>query len=241
MAAVARRRRKQRSPLTIGLIALAIALVAVFLGFTKDIPFTKGFRVNAVFESSNGLRVNSPVRIAGVNVGKVKSVKAKEGTNQTLVVMEINDAGLPIHEDATAKIRPRIFLEGNFFVDLTPGHAVVAEARDRRHAEGHAHRDAGAARPGPDRAAERHAPGPARPARRARAVGLNSKPSAADDRDADPSARGETAARVVQRRLQGLARSRCAAAPRSTRRCSASSPSATSRGCSRAPRARAAR
>ena len=35
--------------------------------------------------------------------------------------MEINDAGLPIHEDATAKIRPRIFLEGNFFVDLKPG------------------------------------------------------------------------------------------------------------------------
>ena len=35
--------------------------------------------------------------------------------------MEIKDAGLPIHEDATAKIRPRIFLEGNFFVDLKPG------------------------------------------------------------------------------------------------------------------------
>ena len=30
-------------------------------------------------------------------------------------------AGLPIHKDATLKIRPRIFLEGNFFVDLQPG------------------------------------------------------------------------------------------------------------------------
>ena len=35
--------------------------------------------------------------------------------------MEIDDKGLPIHKDATAKIRPRIFLEGNFFVDLQPG------------------------------------------------------------------------------------------------------------------------
>ena len=35
--------------------------------------------------------------------------------------MEINDKGLPIHKDATLKIRPRIFLEGNFFVDLPPG------------------------------------------------------------------------------------------------------------------------
>ena len=35
--------------------------------------------------------------------------------------MEIDEKGLPIHKDATLKIRPRIFLEGNFFVDLTPG------------------------------------------------------------------------------------------------------------------------
>src|SRR6201981_3085207 len=30
-------------------------------------------------------------------------------------------ADRPIHSDATAKIRPRIFLEGNWFVDLQPG------------------------------------------------------------------------------------------------------------------------
>jgi ABC-type transporter Mla subunit MlaD len=35
--------------------------------------------------------------------------------------MEIDKKGLPIHKDATVKIRPRIFLEGNFFVDLQPG------------------------------------------------------------------------------------------------------------------------
>ena len=31
------------------------------------------------------------------------------------------DNGLPIKEDARLKIRPRIFLEGNWFVDVTPG------------------------------------------------------------------------------------------------------------------------
>jgi phospholipid/cholesterol/gamma-HCH transport system substrate-binding protein len=35
--------------------------------------------------------------------------------------MEIKDDALPIHEDAELKIRPRIFLEGNFFVELDPG------------------------------------------------------------------------------------------------------------------------
>jgi ABC-type transporter Mla subunit MlaD len=35
--------------------------------------------------------------------------------------MDINKNGLPIHADATAAIRSRIFLEGNFYVDLAPG------------------------------------------------------------------------------------------------------------------------
>ena len=35
--------------------------------------------------------------------------------------MEIKKKGLPIHKDATFKIRPRIFLEGNFFIDVSPG------------------------------------------------------------------------------------------------------------------------
>ena len=35
--------------------------------------------------------------------------------------MEIESRGLPLHSDATVKIRPRIFLEGNWFVELQPG------------------------------------------------------------------------------------------------------------------------
>jgi phospholipid/cholesterol/gamma-HCH transport system substrate-binding protein len=59
------------------------------------------------------------VRIAGVDVGKVSAV-AREG-HAGLVTMEIEPGGLPIHSDATVKIRPRTFLEGNWFVDLQPG------------------------------------------------------------------------------------------------------------------------
>ncbi len=59
------------------------------------------------------------MRIAGVDVGKVSSV-AREG-NAGLVTMEIESSGLPIHSDATVKIRPRTFLEGNWFVELQPG------------------------------------------------------------------------------------------------------------------------
>jgi ABC-type transporter Mla subunit MlaD len=35
--------------------------------------------------------------------------------------MTIENAGLPIHADATVDIRPRLFLEGNYYIDLDPG------------------------------------------------------------------------------------------------------------------------
>src|SRR3954449_4854096 len=117
----ARRRNPGRSNAFVGLIGAIVAALIMYFGFTKDIPFTHGYTLKAQFESANSIRPNSPVRIAGVEVGKVKSVKPVEGTNAALLTMELKDAALPLHRDATAKIRPRIFLEGNFFVDLKPG------------------------------------------------------------------------------------------------------------------------
>src|SRR3954452_19917761 len=116
-----RRRSPRRSNAFIGLIAVAIAAIVMYFGFTKDIPFTHGYILKAQFQSANSIRPNSPVRIAGVEVGKVKSVSAVEGSNAALLTMELKDTALPLHKNATAKIRPRIFLEGNFFVDLKPG------------------------------------------------------------------------------------------------------------------------
>ena len=46
------------------------------------------------------------------------------------MTLAINSTGLPIHKDATFWIRPRIFLEGNFFVDLYPGSPSAPVAPD---------------------------------------------------------------------------------------------------------------
>jgi phospholipid/cholesterol/gamma-HCH transport system substrate-binding protein len=114
-------RKPKRSNAFVGLVAVVILAVLAFLGFTKDIPFTHGYILKAQFQSANSIRPNSPVRIAGVDVGKVKKIEPLQGTDAAVLVMEIKKTGLPLHADATAKIRPRIFLEGNFFVDLKPG------------------------------------------------------------------------------------------------------------------------
>jgi virulence factor Mce-like protein len=106
----------------VGLVALIVIGAGTFLGFTKSIPFQSHYEIRAAFRTSNNVKKASPVRIAGVEVGKVVKVEpTAPGAESAFITMRINDNGRPIHADATAKIRPRIFLEGNFFVDLTPG------------------------------------------------------------------------------------------------------------------------
>jgi phospholipid/cholesterol/gamma-HCH transport system substrate-binding protein len=117
-----RKRRGGISPFTVGVVALVVTIVGVYLGFTKSIPFRSHYEVKAAFKSANNLRNGSPVRIAGVEVGKVKKVeRGRKGDEGAVVTMRIQDKGRPLHPDAHFKIRPRIFLEGNFFVDVTPG------------------------------------------------------------------------------------------------------------------------
>src|SRR3954449_14925 len=122
--ALLRRRKDPRStgmsPFKAGMIGIAVLAFVVFFGFTRYNPFKHPFKLKAAVKSANNLQRNSPVRIAGVNVGKVKQVEAVKGGG-AIVTMEVEKPGLPIHKDAQIKIRPRIFLEGNFFVDIQPG------------------------------------------------------------------------------------------------------------------------
>ena len=66
-----RRRRGGMSTLAVGTVALVVTIAGVYLGFTKSIPFRHHYEVKAAFKSANNLRPGSPVRIAGVEVGKV--------------------------------------------------------------------------------------------------------------------------------------------------------------------------
>jgi phospholipid/cholesterol/gamma-HCH transport system substrate-binding protein len=186
-------RRQPRSAAMIGLIAVGLIAVLVFLGFTKDIPFTRPFEVRATFQSANSIRPNSPVRIAGVEVGKVKSVEGVEGSDAAVVVLQIDDDGLPLHSDATLKIRPRIFLEGNFFVDLRPGSPSAPELED-----GDMVKVTQTATPVQlDEvltALQSDSRQDLKDLLDGLAVALTSEPTAAEDEAADPSARGQTAA-----------------------------------------------
>jgi phospholipid/cholesterol/gamma-HCH transport system substrate-binding protein len=119
---------KRLSNFQIGLIAIVITFFGFYLAFTKSIPFVSGggYELKAVFQDAQNLRVKSPVRVSGVDVGKVTEVKHLtdangQGEDAALVTMTLKDKALPIHEDARLALRPRLFLEGNLFVDVSPG------------------------------------------------------------------------------------------------------------------------
>jgi ABC-type transporter Mla subunit MlaD len=118
-----RRHRSRVSNFAAGVIGAVIILAICYLVFGGSLPFGGSpYVLKAVFTSETQLHIPSEVRTAGVKVGDVVSVTRLRGSRQAgLVTMDINRNGLPIHADATINVRPRIFLEGNFYVDLTPG------------------------------------------------------------------------------------------------------------------------
>ena len=114
--------KKGMTPLRTGVIAVVVIALGTYFGFSKQNPFANPYELNAVFEQANRIKERSPVRISGVPVGKVVKVESLgDGSGLSRVKMEIKEDGLPIKKDATATIRSRLFLEGNYFVDIQPG------------------------------------------------------------------------------------------------------------------------
>ncbi|MGH2877755.1 MAG: MlaD family protein [Solirubrobacteraceae bacterium] len=134
-----RKRRSGLSTFVAGLAGIVAVCLFSYFAYTKFAnPFASPYTIHATFSNANGLKPDSLVRIAGVDVGKVTSIAQEPGCGTSAggqracraadVTMTIDDQGLPIHDDATFAIRPRIFLEGNFFVDVSPGSPSVPTA-----------------------------------------------------------------------------------------------------------------
>jgi ABC-type transporter Mla subunit MlaD len=145
-------RRKRMPNWLVGLILVVVVGALSVYAYTKELPWSSKYTVEAVFMDAGNIRPASPVRIAGVNVGEVTSIEhlapgdpaltaqaieepADGGepavpSTATVVTMELEESALPLHTDATLKLRPRLFLEGNMFVDLKPGSPNAPEAED---------------------------------------------------------------------------------------------------------------
>jgi phospholipid/cholesterol/gamma-HCH transport system substrate-binding protein len=123
---------KRRAPASprrrrvVGLLVLGLLGVVTYGVFARELPGTGHWSVDAVFSDSGQLRPGAPVRIAGVDVGTVARVGRGPGST-ALLTLRVAAKGRPLHADAVATIRPRLFLEGSYYVDLRPGSPSAPE------------------------------------------------------------------------------------------------------------------
>ncbi len=121
-------RRRRVHPAVISLVAILATAAVVFYAFNQGLPFVHGFIGHAMVTNSVNVRQDSPVRIAGIDVGTVTGVSP--AGQATEINFTVNDTGLPLHTDATLRIRDRLFLEGGYYLELDPGSPSAPIAHD---------------------------------------------------------------------------------------------------------------
>lgn len=123
-----KRRRRSRisaSPVLVGAITAVIAVVSVFFSYNanKGLPFVPTYEVKAELPSAASLVSGNEVRIAGVRVGIVSEVKARQlddGRSIAVATMKLDKSVEPIPEDSTVLVRQRSAM-GLKYLLLTPG------------------------------------------------------------------------------------------------------------------------
>ncbi len=106
--------------LAVGLFIIAgivcLGYLSIKLG-KMEIVGTKGFEIYGVFSNVGGLKVGSSVEIAGVNVGRVKSIALEN--YQAHVVLNFSKS-FRIQEDAIASVKTKGLI-GEKYIEITPG------------------------------------------------------------------------------------------------------------------------
>ena len=127
-----------KNPPTIGRIAamvgftLSVAALLLFLwvSFGGTLPLrAESYRLTAEFPEASLLVKEADVRMAGVNIGKVKQKELGPGGRSTLVTMELDHRFAPIGRDAHAILRQKSLL-GETYVEITPGSAGSEKLAD---------------------------------------------------------------------------------------------------------------
>ena len=96
-------------------------LLFLWLSFGGPVPLQpEGYRFKVAFPEAATLATEADVRIAGVNVGKIKTKELDKGGARTITEIEIQEQFAPIPEDTRAILRQKTLL-GETYVELTPG------------------------------------------------------------------------------------------------------------------------
>lgn len=106
--------------LSVGIFIIAgiicLGYLSVKLG-KMELLGTKGYEVHALFSNSGGLKTGASVVIAGVDVGRVKSITLEK--YQARVILDL-PGSVELQEDAIASIKTKGLI-GEKYIEITPG------------------------------------------------------------------------------------------------------------------------
>lgn len=120
-------------------IFVAAGLAALFMLAMKVSNLSaytdeNGYEVMATFEDASGLKVRSPVTMAGVTLGRVTDIRFDKDNYQAVVTMRIESRYDTLPDGTTANIYTAGLL-GEKYVGLLPGSATDPCEEERLRAE----------------------------------------------------------------------------------------------------------
>ena len=118
----------------IAMVAFTLSVFAIliflWLAFGGSVPLKpEGYRFTVHMQEAATLAEEADVRIAGVNVGKVKSKELDKGGARTIVEVQLDEPYAPIPEDTRAILRQKTLL-GETYLELAPGNTRAGMLED---------------------------------------------------------------------------------------------------------------
>jgi len=99
---------------------LALIMLAFKVGNLTSSDVSNAYTVEAKFENIGGLKVKSPVTMAGVRIGRVTGVSFDKKTYQAVVELSIDGRYKNIPDDSSASILTSGLL-GEQYIGIAPG------------------------------------------------------------------------------------------------------------------------
>ena len=105
-------------------------LLFLWLAFGGSVPLKpESYRVTVVVPEATTLVEEADVRLAGVNIGKVKKRSLDKGAARTRIEVEIKAKYAPIPRDSKVILRQKTLL-GEAFLEFTPGNPKTGQLED---------------------------------------------------------------------------------------------------------------
>jgi len=114
-------------------VIIALILLVIFVFMISDVSlFNPGWHLKLVFGFAYGVKIAAPVRVAGVDIGKVKEIKMFYDTEKKKPVIEVlvwlkAEARVPI--DSRAWVN-QLGLLGEKYVEIIPGQDYAHYLKD---------------------------------------------------------------------------------------------------------------